>query len=136
MSATGRHAHQPGHALGHDPRHRQGRRIAQGWAAYAGARVDGHGVDRRVVARSARLPVCAHSPRLAHGTQLQAYYQAAEPTITAMLPQMALAGATVPAAVVPGIVLADAVFAVGFVLHSLALPLGVASAAFLVAARK
>ena len=72
-------------------------------------------------------------------SSMQAYYDTAEHYfINAALPYLQAASGALPSAALPICILAaDASFALGFLLHALALPLGLAGAAFLLrAARK
>jgi hypothetical protein len=67
----------------------------------------------------------------------QAYYEAAESAIDMHLPYSQAVSAALPPAAMPvGCVLADALFSCGFVVYVLAVPLAVAGAAHLLAARK
>ena len=70
---------------------------------------------------------------------MQAYYDTAEHYfINAAVPYLQAASGALPSAALPICILAaDASFALGFLLYALALPLGLAGAAFLLrAARK
>lgn len=62
----------------------------------------------------------------------QAFYSAAEPTIAVALPYMPALAADVSMAALPLVALTDALFAACVVVHTLALPLGVAGALVLV----